>query len=139
MSAYRSAATPILLAALNGSVTGLDAATGESVWTHALDGAGFGVVEIALERDIVLACPASGSIFCLEYASGTLRWKAATSGLHGRATMLVDADRVVVAKGGALDCFALTSGERLWNVRNLGTGSVALALPGRVRQADATS
>jgi outer membrane protein assembly factor BamB len=139
MSAYRSSATPILVAALNGSVFGIDASTGETVWSNPLDGAGFGVVEIAIERDVVLACPTSSFVFCLDYATGELRWRSATSGLHGRATLLVDGDRVVVAKGGGLDGFQLATGERLWNVKNLGTGSVALGVPGRVRQADAGS
>jgi outer membrane protein assembly factor BamB len=139
MSAYRAAATPILVAALNGTVHGIDAATGETVWSNPLDGAGFGVVEIAIERDVVLACPTSSFVFCLDYATGELRWRASTSGLHGRATLLIDGDRVIVAKGGGLDCFHLGSGERSWDVKNLGTGSVALGVPGRVRQADAGS
>jgi outer membrane protein assembly factor BamB len=139
VSAYRAAATPILVAALNGTVLGIDASTGDTVWVNPLDGAGFGVVEIAIERDVILACPTSSFVFCLDYASGDVRWRAATSGLHGRATLLVDGERVIVAKGGALDCFAMSSGERLWRVESVGTGSVALGVPGRVRPADAGS
>lgn len=137
MSAYRDAATPLLIVAVNGMVHALDVATGASVWVNALDGGGFGVVEIAIENGVVLACASGGFLFCLDYATGDVRWKTRTSGLHGRATVLLDGDRVVLAKGGAVDCFAMASGERLWSVPNFSTGSAALGVPGRVRQADA--
>ncbi|MEI8255708.1 MAG: PQQ-binding-like beta-propeller repeat protein, partial [Deltaproteobacteria bacterium] len=136
MSAYRTAALPVMVVAVNGAVHGVDSTSGAALWTNPLDGAGFGVVEIEIENDALLACPAGGFVFCLDQASGETRWRAATSGLHGRATMLMDGDRVVVAKGGAVDCFAVATGEKLWSVKNVGTGSVALGVPGRVRQAD---
>jgi len=136
VNAYRSAAMPLLIVAVNGMVHGLDAANGTPVWANALDGGGFGAVEIAIENDTVLACASGGFLFCLDYATGEVRWKAPTSGLHGRATMLADGERVMLAKGGAVDCYAIASGERLWSVPNLSTGSAALGVPGRVRQAD---
>jgi outer membrane protein assembly factor BamB len=139
VSAYRTAATPVLVVAVNGSVFGIDASNGEQRWSNVLDGAGFGVVELAIESERVLACPAGGFVFCLDESSGETRWRAATSGLRGRATMLVDGDRVVVAKGGAVDCFSLATGERAWSVGNVGTGSIALGVQGRVRQADVGS
>lgn len=135
MSAYRTAATPVIVMAAGGSVHGIDVNSGAAVWTNPLDGAGFGVVELEFENDALLACPTGGAVFCIDLRSGETRWRAATSGLHGRATMLVDFDRVVVAKGGAVDCFALGTGEKLWSRQNVGTGSVALGVPGRVRQA----
>jgi outer membrane protein assembly factor BamB len=137
MSVYRSPSTPLVVVAVNGSAYGLDAATGAIVWSNTLDGGGFGAVEIAIENDAVLACAMGGFLFCLDYATGELRWKTATTGLHGRATMLVDGGRIIVAKGGAVDCYTLATGERLWHAQNVGTGSAALGVPGRVRQADA--
>lgn len=51
--------------------------------------------------------------------------------------MLVDGGHVYVARGGEVTCFT-TQGQVVWfnPFKGKGTGSIALGLPGNVRQAD---
>ena len=85
----------------------------------------------------VVASSYDESIVSLDYATGAVLWTAATH-TTGRATILVERDVIVCAKGGYLDCFG-HGGKKLWTqpLTGLGTGRIALGFPGNVAQADA--
>jgi outer membrane protein assembly factor BamB len=56
---------------IRGSVTALNRATGEQVWTTHLKGSDF--VNVVVEDDAILAA-CRGEIFCLDPATGNGRW-----------------------------------------------------------------
>lgn len=128
----------VLVLAISGHVVGIDTTTGQERWRNDLKGGGYGVVELEIRAGLVFATAQLAHVYCLDYLTGETRWVADAS-RQGRGTMLVDGERVIVAKGGVVDCFTL-GGQRLWTqeLRGLGTGAVAMGLPGNVRQADAT-
>ena len=128
--------SPVLIVALGGSVCGVDPKTGAWLWKNALSGGGFGEVAISVHEGFVIASANGPLVFCLDSATGNALWQAATE-RPGRATLLVQGDRVYVAKTGVVDCFDL-DGHRLWSQQlpALGSGRLALGFPGNVVQAD---
>jgi outer membrane protein assembly factor BamB len=128
----------LLIVAMGYHVTAVDLATGREVWRHALSGGGTGAVDLAIHDRLVVACASGARVSALDYATGAVRWSADTTGVEGRATILVDAGRILVAKDGYLDCFD-EAGNSVWKqeLSGLGHGVAALGLPGNVRQADA--
>ena len=135
---YRAgaSASPILLIALSGHVAGLEPSTGEILWKNELTGGGFGAVDLATDGEIVIASAAGQRVFAIALASGQTLWCVATSA-PGRATIVLEGERIFVAKGGFVDAFS-RSGELLWKqgLPGLGTGRAALGFPGNLRQAD---
>jgi outer membrane protein assembly factor BamB len=122
---------------VSGRVAAVDLASGKELWRNELAGAGTGPVDLHIDGGEVLACVStSDALFCLDYATGELRWQAETRG-YGRASILVDGPHVIVARNGYVTCLS-RKGERLWvNALNgLGLGPTAVGLPGNVRQAD---
>ena len=63
-------------------------------------------------------------------------WRASTK-KTGRATIVVQGDRIHVAKSGVVDCFSW-EGILVWSQQLpvMGTGRLALGFPGNVVQAD---
>src|SRR5690606_37906304 len=128
-------ARSILVTALSGSIFGLDPATGAVRWRHAL---GDGTIELQFRTGRVFAST-SEVLYCFEYPSGVPlgRVKIPDHYDGGRATMLIEGDRIFVGTRGELSCFDLT-GKVLWTqaFQGQGFGSVALGFPDNVRQAD---
>jgi outer membrane protein assembly factor BamB len=124
----------IVIACITGWVHGLDRETGDIRWARELDDRG--TVHVAF-RYGVLACSAEAAkISRLDYLSGEPLWLATTTGA-GPATIVIEQDCIVCAKGGWVDCFD-HDGRRIW-ARHInkgrGAGGVTLALPGNVAQA----
>jgi outer membrane protein assembly factor BamB len=63
---------------VKGNVIALDRATGEEIWSARLKGSDF--VNVVLDGDVVLATT-KGEVFCLEAATGILRWQNELPGL----------------------------------------------------------
>ncbi|XXX81546.1 PQQ-binding-like beta-propeller repeat protein [Sorangium sp. So ce134] len=135
MSEYRTtAAAPVLVAAFLGQIFGVDPVTGRVLWEHKQDGAGYSSTALLITPAAIYAATYN-SIACLRYPTGELLWQAPTA--HGRATLLLEGDRLFVAKQGEIECFSLT-GQSLWHNRfkGKGMGPVALGVPDNVAQSD---
>ena len=138
-SSYREQDAPapaVLVVGIHGNLVGIDRATGAILWKNGLEEGGYGTVYIALSQGRVFASAGGKRVFAVDMRTGATLWSAETSG-YGRATMLVELDEIYVAKSGYLDCFD-RYGNRRWTqkLEGLGTGPVALGVPGNVAQAD---
>lgn len=139
---YRANAAPlepdrsILVAALDGHVYGLDRTTGEVRWHNGLPGGGTDEIFLAIGYGVVVVSAHRSRLFCLDYLTGETRWEHTTQ-TAGRATIVVEPDQIVCAKGGYVDCFS-PDGKLLWQqpLRGAGQGRIALGYPGNVAQAD---
>jgi outer membrane protein assembly factor BamB len=126
----------ILIVGIGGQVVGIDAATGQTRWEDGLKGGGYGEVALAATERHVFASAAGSMLFCFNYSTGELLWRADTTS-SGRATIVVQGERVFVAKGGEVNCFTL-DGRRQWSQKlpGKGFGSIAMGFPGNLVQAD---
>jgi outer membrane protein assembly factor BamB len=114
----------------------LDRSTGAIVWKTPLD-VGTQEVEIAVGGGLVVAATHTKLAF-VEYASGKLVKVVERAGEYrGRATMLIDGPHIYVGGSGEVACYS-QAGDLLWlqPFTGEGFGSMALGLPGNVRQAD---
>jgi outer membrane protein assembly factor BamB len=129
-------AEPVLIVALGGSVCGIDAKSGAWLWKNALPGGGFGEVAISVHEGFVIAAANGAVVYCLDSQTGHELWRAETD-RSGRATILVQDDRVFVARSGVVDCLDL-DGHKQWTqaLPAMGSGRLALGFPGNVVQAD---
>lgn len=140
--AYREQELPpeadrsILLVGLNGVVVGLDRETGTKRWENQLPGGGTGTVFIAQRYGLLIVSASRERVYRLDYRTGKTVWTKNTSSA-GRATIVVESDLIVVAKGGYVDAFD-HDGAALWRqpLRGKGLGRVALGFPGNLAQAD---
>ncbi|MDB4931495.1 MAG: hypothetical protein JWM10_3979 [Myxococcaceae bacterium] len=136
---YRSSAQvdrSILVSAFGGKVFALHRDTGTVAWSAEVE-VGGGEVELAIEGDVVIACTRR-RLALLGYLTGeTIAWVALVGEHERRPTMLIDQGQIIVARNGEVACYSI-AGKRLWlqPFEGMGFGSVALALPGNVRQAD---
>src|SRR5882757_875619 len=103
----------MLVVGLNGHVYGVDRATGQLRWDNNLPGGGTSEVAIAVGYGVVIASAHGPRIYCLDYLTGQERWHADTQA-RGRATILIEEDHIVVAKGGYLDAYA-PDGTAQWS------------------------
>lgn len=127
---------PVLVVAFNGRVFGLDARTGQRVWSHDIK-PGHGEVELVVQPNRVFAA-AGRTLVCLAYPTGELLGKTTLPGTYeSRPTMMANGDLLYVATGGELTCVD-AAGRALWHEPFVGKGlgSIALGFPGDVRQAD---
>ncbi|MBI4702489.1 MAG: PQQ-binding-like beta-propeller repeat protein [Deltaproteobacteria bacterium] len=129
----------LVVVAVAGRVAALDRHSGAERWRSDLPGGSWGEVAVAVTEQHVLASAAGNVLFCLDYRTGEQLWTAQTS-CTGRASILVDGEQIFVARSGEIECFSST-GKRLWHspLKGMGTGAMALGLPGGVVQADAAS
>ena len=126
----------ILIVALGGSVVGLHMETGEQAWRNNMTLGGHAWVALAVASDRVYASASAKKLFCIDRQSGETLWAAPTTGL-GRATLLIAEERIIICKGGLVDCFS-TDGSIVWsqNLKRLGKGVAAMGLTDNVVQAD---
>ena len=126
----------ILVVALGGRVVGIDARNGQELWRNEMELGGISFVALALNSNSVFTSASAKKLFCIARQTGKTVWSASTSGM-GRATLLCDEEKVIVSKGGHIDCFTCF-GELLWtkDMRKVGKGVAALALHEQVVQAD---
>jgi hypothetical protein len=126
----------VLVVGLNGKVFGIHRDTGELVWTNKMPGGGMEEVFIALRYGVLVVSASGKRIFRLDYYTGKTLWEVTTTA-SGRATIVVEHDCIVVAKGGYIDCFE-HEGKRRWKqpLKGMGLGRVAMGFPGNVAQAD---
>jgi outer membrane protein assembly factor BamB len=126
----------IVIVGINGQVIGIDAASGQQRWQDGLKGGGYGEVALAATDRHVFASAQGSMLFCFNYATGELLWKEETTS-SGRASIVVQDERVYVAKGGEVNCFTF-EGRRLWSqgLPGMGFGSVSIGFPGNIVQAD---
>ena len=126
-----------LIVALQGRVVGLHVETGEVLWHNELQGSGSSWVALAVNDDWVFVSASAARVFCLHRWTGETVWSAKTNGL-GRATLLLDGDKVIVGKSGWVDCFRCADGAVIWSrdLQKLGKTSMALGLTHTVVQAD---
>ncbi len=126
----------ILILGISGKLVGIDSSTGQVRWENGMKGGGYGEVGIAATTEYVFASAQSAKLFCLRYGSGEELWVVDTSSM-GRATIVVEDDRVYVAKSGVVDCFTF-DGSCVWTQRleGKGFGRIAMGFPGNIVQAD---
>ena len=136
---YRTSAgedATLLVTAFASKLFAIDRSTGEIRWKVAIESLGT-EVDIAVGGGVVIAATFSKIAF-VEYLTGRVLVMANRAGtFRGRATMLVDGPHVYVGGSGQVECYS-TAGQLLWvqGFPGEGTGSVALGVPGTVRQAD---
>ena len=126
----------LLVTAFASKLFAVDRASGAIVWKTPLE-EGRREVEIAVGGGLVVAATHTKLAF-VEYATGKLVKRVERAGEYrGRATMLIDGPHIYVGGSGELACYSL-GGELLWlqPFTGEGIGSMALGLPGIVRQAD---
>jgi outer membrane protein assembly factor BamB len=126
----------LLVVGLNGIVVALERATGQLRWRNDLPGHGGREVFLALRYGVLVVSASGNGVARLDYATGALVWEHPTRG-SGRATILVEPELIVVAKGGYLDAFD-HDGRLLWQqpLEGVGMGGTSLGFPGNVVQAD---
>lgn len=128
----------LLVIAFANHVYALDRASGQVRWQVPFgEVAAHREVELAIVDGLVIAANPFHLMF-VEYASGELRAKVELPhDRKGRPTMLVDGGHVYVCGEGSVSCFDM-SGKHLWTnpFKDRGRGSVALGVPGNIRQAD---
>ena len=125
----------ILVVGISGTVLGIDRATGRTVWRTDLPGWRGGAVFLAMRYGLVVVSSESDQLAALDYRTGATRWTART-GAAGRATIVIESDLIVCAKGGWLDAFD-HEGRRFWTEElGLGAAVMSLGFPGNVVQAD---
>jgi outer membrane protein assembly factor BamB len=124
----------VIVAAFSGRIFGLDARNGEVIWEHELDTAG-NPIALLITADAIYAATFH-NLACLHYPSGRRVWSVPTR-IGGRATLLLEGDRLLVGKNGEVECFTL-AGESSWHngFKGKGIGPVSLGVPGNVAQAD---
>jgi outer membrane protein assembly factor BamB len=126
----------LLVVGAHGHVYAFDRQSGEVRWHNSLSGGGTEAVALAIGFGVVIASGSHGKIFCLDYQTGNERWSAAPEGT-GRASLLLEADQVVCAKGGTIHAFGHATGSLLWKATVAGSEAVcAIGYPGNVQQAD---
>ena len=131
----------ILVCAFANTVHGLDRASGLTKWTATPFGdSSQGVeVEMAIVDGVVIVATNQNIAF-IDYATGHVHAAVGIpEGLELRPTMIVDGSHVYVARAASVTCFTLR-GQVVWNRRipSDDQSSMALGIPGNVRQADDT-
>ena len=126
----------VLVVGIGGHVVGVSRQSGEILWKHGLPEGGHGEVFIAFRYGLLVVSADGARAFRLNYQTGETLWAVKTRA-SGRATILVEPDLVVVAKGGYVEAFD-HDGRALWNqgLEGYGLGRLALAFPGNVAQSD---
>src|SRR5688572_26763761 len=120
----------ILVVALGGEVLGIDSATGDLLWRNRLPGGGDEEVFVASRYGVLVVSSDSSALYRLDYATGATMWQVHTSA-SGRATIVIEPELIVVAKGGEVDAFDHDGGRRWSNkLAGMGYGRIALAFPG---------
>jgi len=125
----------VLVVALSGRVLGMQVADGRVLWEQELGAPE--EVEVLIFGDRIYASNGR-NLYVLRYPDGAQLLSLALPGTYlGRATMVIEGDRLFVATRGEISCFALDGGL-LWHdgLRGRGVGSIALGFPGNFRQAD---
>jgi len=129
-------AAQVLVVAFGGRVFGLDPQSGGHIWRHEMDLVGQNnLVRLAVDGDRVYAM-IYDQLECLDQATGSRIWRAEVGSACD--TLLVAGDLVYAAGAGTLRAFR-RDGTLAWSddFRGQGQGAPALALAGRVIQADA--
>jgi len=125
----------VLVVSFGVKVFGIDRWTGAPRWE--VDLGVHGEADLHIVADVVIAVTSSDILF-LDYRSGGVHAKVNLGvEYERRPTSIVDEGHVYVGTNGELVCFTL-QGHRVWHqpFTGKGVGSMALALPGNVRQAD---
>ncbi|MCA9622796.1 MAG: PQQ-binding-like beta-propeller repeat protein [Myxococcales bacterium] len=132
MSEYRASASdqPLLIAAFNGRIFGLDPASGSIVWEFELPEGRF-PVHIAVADDRVFAA-ALDKLHCLDAKTGARQWDTALA-FQGVSEVRVMGHALLVVSNGELECFSLT-GEALWQNGFVGKGWGVISLGGPLVQ-----
>ncbi|MDX2015766.1 MAG: PQQ-binding-like beta-propeller repeat protein [Myxococcaceae bacterium] len=125
-----------LLVGLNGHVVALQPHTGDMLWK--VDLCGQGLVTFAVNDSLVVASGTNDVLVGIDRSTGQERFRVKTSSF-GKATVLLEHDRVFVVKAGVLECFGL-DGQQRWRegFAGMGNRSVSLALGHQVVLADDT-
>jgi outer membrane protein assembly factor BamB len=129
-------AAQVLVVAFGGRVFGMDPASGAHIWRHEMDLVGQNnVVRLGVDGDRVYAM-IYDQLECLDQTTGARIWRADVG--TACETLLVAGDLIYAAGAGTLRAFRL-DGTPAWSddFRGQGQGAPALALAGRVIQADA--
>jgi len=135
MSAYRETTVwPVIVVAFGDRVFGVDPATGEARWEHETESTGAELFLLVTPTEIFVA--ARRGLTCLRYPTGEVVWSA-ESRAYGRPSMVLEGDRLLVGRGGEVECYT-RSGQFLWHnpFKGKGAGPVALATPSSAAQAD---
>lgn len=95
-----------------GDVVYADIQAGKVIWTFSESEASTHATP-AIDSKNVIAASDSGTVYCLDTASGALKWEVETDGTP-TAPLLVDS-RVIIGSDGTLYIFSLDSGKMLWS------------------------
>ena len=130
---------PIVVVASEESVSGYDKYTGQLLWHTPLDGSTLNSPDLVIHGHVVLVATNTSKLFCLEYATGAVRWSAplAKSNVQAPQPRIVVHDgHAFVAGHGSLECISLL-GEPRWRVKlpDAGTGGSSFGFPAQTRRA----
>jgi outer membrane protein assembly factor BamB len=122
---------PLVVLTFAERIVAVNAHTGERAWEFAPGlKTPYGQVRVDQDRVLFLA---KGTIFCLQYVTGTLLWKASVPrGIGDEPNVLAYAGCVVVMGTGEAAGFALHDGSLLWHdpFKGYGVYGGAMAAPG---------
>lgn len=128
----------ILIAAFADKVFGIDRGTGAIRWRVQITTLVTGLVEIAVDDDVVIAVTPTHIAF-IDYATGALRKRIdrRDKARNARAILLLADGHLYIGGTGQIACYSV-HGDLVWDqgFKGEGYGEVALGLPHRVRQAD---
>jgi outer membrane protein assembly factor BamB len=127
---------PVLVAAFNDKVFGLDKRSGQVAWKFQFRRQIGFALRVQIEGGRVYAL--GDELACLDYLTGRPLWRTPLSSTLARGTLLVEGGRAFVADGGEVTCLSADDGRVLWSegFKGEGQGKVTLALPGLSQQAD---
>lgn len=134
----RTSAAPnrtVLVATFSSNIFGIARHTGQILWEVPLGS--HGEADLHVLDEVTIAITHSDLHFLVTLTGQVLARVPLGMNYPRRPTSLVDEGHLYVAANGEIVCFTLR-GERVWHqpFKGKGMGSVALGLPGNVRQAD---
>ncbi len=124
---------PIVVVSLSKRLVAMNAHTGQRVWEHEAPVGSGG--RLFVEQGLVIYA-GGGSLVCLDYLTGALRWQAKLGSVEGR--ILVFAGCIICLIMGEAWCLNVQTGQQIWHDPFKGYGSLsgAIAAPGVSAQVD---
>lgn len=122
---------PLVVISFRKHLVAMDVHTGERAWTFEL-GLKASAGRLVVEQGQVLFVT-SGKLFCLDYATGGLRWTTDLSGvMAGKPRIMCYAGRIVLQAVGEVAGYSLEDGTQLWHdeLKGFGIYEGAMAAPG---------
>ncbi|HUC40875.1 MAG TPA: PQQ-binding-like beta-propeller repeat protein, partial [Gemmatimonadales bacterium] len=103
----------------NGHVMALNASTGATIWSVAIDdpqdsARGGSVGPVSVTDSLVIVAGMNGMVYALDRSTGHMLWTYNGAGSYSAGLAVVDHSVIVAGDGGSVEGIDLVSGHRLW-------------------------